>query len=73
MTLTFPMFVFSSLRQSARALFAQPAAPKTQVNSENDSTRKDREFFLEMMTQNPEAVQSELGCMAMMSQYPRYF
>jgi len=73
MTLTFPLFAFSSLRQSARALFARSAAPNTQANSENDSAREDRKFFLEMMSRNPEVVQSDLGCMAMMTQYPRYF
>lgn len=73
MTLTLSMFAFSDLGQSVRALFAQPVTPKTYANSEDESTRKDRAFFLEMMARNPEAVQSELGCMAMMTQYPRYF
>ena len=73
MTLTFPLFAFSSLRQTARALFEQRSTPKTQANSENHSAREDREFFLEMMARNPETFQSDLGCMAMMTQYPRHF
>ena len=73
MTLTFPMFAFSSLRQTMRAVFAQPVSQKTKANSEDDAAQEDRKFFLEMMARNPEAVQSDLGCMAMMTQYPRCF
>ena len=72
MTITFPLFTFSNLGQTVRALFAQPAAPKTQANPKDDSAREYREFFLEMMARNPDAVQSDLGCMVMMTQYPRH-
>lgn len=73
MTLAIPLFAFSNLKQTARTLFAQLAAAKTLANSADDTTREDRDFFLEMMARNPKAVQIDLGCMAIMTLYPRHF
>lgn len=73
MTLTFPLFAISTPGQIARALFPRSTAPKTQANTDYDPDRKDREFFLEMMARNPDTLQSDLGCMAMMSQYRQHF
>ncbi len=70
MTLTFPMFDLSNLKRSFGATITKPAA---QVNSESDNAHPERTFLRELMFNNPEAIQSDLGLMAMMTQYPRQF
>lgn len=73
MTFTFPIFNICKLKWTLFASIAQPAAPTTQVNSEGDKALAERAFLYEMMSRNPEATQSDLSIMAMMSQYPRQF
>lgn len=73
MTLTFPIFNLSNLIRNFRATNIQPAAPAAQLNSEHDNALAERAFLRELMFNNPEAIQSDLGLMAMMTQYPRQF
>jgi hypothetical protein len=73
MTLTFPSFNLSNLKWALCTTIAQPAGPTAQANSERDNVHPDRAFLRELMFNNPEAVQSDLGLMAMMTQYPRDF
>lgn len=73
MTLTFPMFNLSNLKRTLFTTFAQPTAPTTQVNSEGDNALAERAFLYELMSRNPEGIQSDLGLMTMMTQYPRQF
>jgi hypothetical protein len=73
MTLTFPTFNISNLKRSLFAATAQLAVPTTQVISEADNVRVERAFLCELMSRNPEAIQSDLDFMAMMTQYPRQF
>ncbi|MBL4767545.1 MAG: hypothetical protein JKY94_07485 [Rhodobacteraceae bacterium] len=73
MTLTFPMFIISNLKRTLRAAVAQPAALTNQMNSEGDNAIAERAFLYELMSRNPEAIQSDLDLMAMMTQYPRQF
>jgi hypothetical protein len=55
------------LRQPAfRAKPERPPVPET------EDDRADRAFLLEVMSNHPEAVQSETGMMLLMAQYPRY-
>jgi len=73
MTLTFPMFNLSNLKRTLCAIIAQPASPTVQVNSEGDNALAERAFMRELMFNNPEGIQSDLGLMEMMTQYPRQF
>ena len=70
MTLTFPMFNLSTLNRIFRATIAQPTG---EVTSEHDEAYAERAFLRELIARNPEAIQSDLGLIAMMSQYPRNF
>ena len=73
MTLTFPMFNLSNLKQTLFATIAPPTAPTAQLNSEGDNALADRAFMRELMFNNPESIQSDLGLMEMMAQYHRQF
>ncbi len=73
MTLTFPMFNISDLKQTLFATFARLAAPTAQAISEYDDALAERAFLRELMFNNAEAIQSDLGLMEMMTQYPRHF
>lgn len=70
MTPTFPTFSPSIPKWSFRKAGAKPAA---EVNSENDEKIAECDFLRELVLRNPEAIQSDLGLMALMTQYPRYF
>ncbi len=70
MTLTFPIFNLSNLKRSFGATITKPAA---EVISESDNAYAERTFLRELMFNSPEAIQSDLGLMAMMTQYPRQF
>ena len=67
------MFDYSVLNWGFRATPAKPAAPISQVNSGGDNTHEERVFLRELMLNNPEAIQSEVGLMAMMTQFPQQF
>jgi hypothetical protein len=73
MTLTFPIINLSNLKRTFWAIVAQSTAPTAQENSEGDNAHPERAFLRELMFNNPEAIQSDLGLMAMMTQYPRQF
>ncbi|MFV2002672.1 MAG: hypothetical protein ACC619_06780 [Paracoccaceae bacterium] len=73
MTLTFPQFGFSKLTRLLRQSPGPQELPRANQLFENDVSRTERTFLLEVMCANPEAVQSDLGLMAMMSQYPTRF
>ena len=73
MTLTFPIFNISDLKQTLLATFSRPVAPTAQAISEYDDVLAERVFLRELMFHNAEAIQSDLGLMEMMTQYPRHF
>lgn len=70
MTLTFPFFDLSNILRNSRATQINPTAPQS---SENETAYAEREFLRELMARNPEAIQSDLGMMALMTQYPHHF
>lgn len=73
MTLTFPMLNIFDLNHSLFATFVRPAAPTAQAISECDDVPAERDFLRELMFNNAEAIQSDLGLMEMMAQYPREY
>jgi len=70
MTLTFPAFKFPTLKSMFRGAIANPA---TDTTPEHEIAYAERTFLRELLAQNPEAIQSDLGLMEIMSQYPRHF
>ena len=70
MTLTFPAFKLPNLKWMFRAAIANPA---TDATPEHEIAYAERAFLRELLAHNPEAIQSDLGLMEMMSQYPRQF
>ena len=70
MTLTLPIFKYSALRWLFRGTTVKPA---TEVTPEHEDAYAERVFLRELLARNPEAIQSDIGFMAMMAQYPRYF
>jgi hypothetical protein len=73
MTLTFPMINLSNLKRALCAIIAKLASPTAHVNSGGDNALAERAFIRELMFNNPEGIQSDLGLMEMMTQYPRHF
>jgi hypothetical protein len=49
------------------------ANPATVASPEHEIAYAERAFLREMLAHNPEAIQSDLGLIEMMSQYPRQF
>ena len=70
MTLTLPMFKLPAPKWLFRDRTAKPA---TEVTPEHEKVYAERVFLRELLARNPEAIQSDLGLMAMMAQYPGYF
>ena len=70
MTLTFPAFKLPTMKWMFRGAIAKPT---TDATPEHEIAYAERAFLRELVTRNPEAIQSDLGLMAMMSQYPRQF
>ncbi|SFS20945.1 hypothetical protein [Yoonia litorea] len=70
MTLTFPAFKLPTLKSMFGGAVANPA---TDATPEHEIAYAERAFLRELLAQNPEAIQSDLGLMAMMSQYPQQF
>ncbi|CTQ51840.1 hypothetical protein LP7551_00356 [Roseibium album] len=70
MTLTLQMFKLPALKWFFPGATANPAA---EVTPEHEIAHFERVFLRELLARNPEAIQSDLGLMAMMAQYPRYF
>lgn len=70
MTLTFPAFKLPTLKSMFRGAIANPA---TVASPEHEIAYAERAFLRELLAHNPEAIQSDLGLMEMMSQYPRQF
>ena len=70
MTLTLLMFKLPSLKWLFRGTTSKPA---TEVTPEHENAYAERVSLRELLARNPEAIQSDLGLMAMMAQYPRYF
>jgi len=64
------MFKLPALKWLFRGTTAKPA---TEVTPEHENAYAERVFLRELLARNPEAIQSDLGLMAMMAQYPRYF
>lgn len=70
MTLTFPAFKFPTMKWMFRGAIANPA---TDATPEHEIAYAERAFLRELLAHNPEAIESDLGLMEMMSQYPRQF
>jgi len=70
MKLTLPKFKFPALKWLFRGPTVKPA---TEVTPEHEDAYAERVFLRELLARNPEAIQSDLGFMALMAQYPRYF
>lgn len=70
MTLAFPAFKLPNLKSMFRGAFANAA---TDATPEHEIAYAERAFLRELFAHNPEAIQSDVGLMAMMSQYPRQF
>lgn len=70
MTLTFPVFKLPTLKSMFRGVIANPA---TEATPEHEIAYAERAFLRELLAHNPEAIQSDVGLMAMMSQYPGQF
>ena len=70
MTLTFPIFSLSALKLTFRK--TDPVSAEIKL-PEHEEAYAQRAFLRELMARNPEAIQSDVGLMAMMSQYPRNF
>ena len=51
----------------------EPTTPETTATLPHEDALAERAILREMMMQNPEAIQSDLGLMAMMTQYPQQF
>ena len=73
MTLTFPHFSLSSLiAQWRRTDFVRPASqilPVPQFLPGADQDHADRCFAIDMLLRNPDAIDSELGLMLLMSRW----
>lgn len=70
MTLTFPKFKLPKMKWMFRGTIAKPA---TDATPEHETAYAERAFLRELLARNPESIQSDLGLMAMMTQYPRHF
>jgi hypothetical protein len=70
MTLTFPVFKLPTMKWMFRGTIAKPAIDAT---SEHETAHAERAFLRELLARNPEGIQSDLGLMAMMTQYPQHF
>jgi len=70
MTFTFPAFKLPTLSSMLPEAITNPA---TCATPEHEIAYAERAFLRELLARNPEAFQSDLGLMAMMSQYPREF
>ena len=70
MTLTFPAFKLPNLNWMFRGAIANPA---TDATPEHEIAYQERAFLRELLTRNPDGIQSDLGLMAMMTQYPQHF
>jgi hypothetical protein len=64
------MFKFPMMKWMFRGTIAKPATDDT---PEHETAFAERAFLRELLARNPEGIQSDLGLMAMMTQYPRYF
>ena len=70
MTLTFPAFKLPTLKSMFHRAIANPA---TDVTPEHETAYAERAFLRELLAHNPEGIQSDVGLMAMMTQYPQHF
>ena len=70
MTFTFPVFKLPTMKWVSLGTIAKPA---TDIAPEHEIAYSERAFLRELLTRNPEAIQSDLGLMAMMTQYPQHF
>lgn len=69
MTLTFPIFNLSILKWTFCATIAKPVATTTLVNSKGDNALAERAFMRELMFNNSEGIQSDLGLMEMLARH----
>ena len=70
MTLIFPGFKLATMKWMFRSAIDKPAID---AMPEHEIAHAERAFLRELLAHNPDAIQSELGLMAMMSQYPQHF
>ncbi|UZD92045.1 hypothetical protein [Cognatishimia activa] len=73
MTFTLPFFGILDWKSILRPSNKGNQSPVQENASEDESSEAERAFLREIMRENPEALQSEIGVMALMSQYPRNF
>lgn len=73
MTFTFPFFGFLDRKSILRQPNEMDQSSVQKNTSEDENSEAERAFLREIMRENPEALQSEIGVMALMSQYPRNF
>ena len=71
MTLTFSLFDFSQLSRILRAAIGKPKTADTPVKSDDESSRAERALMREMLFNNCEGVQSDLGLMEIMARHAR--
>ena len=70
MTLTFPSFSLSTLIAAWRKpALAQPS-PRPEPMTDADEARADRASAMDMLAQHPEAIDTELGLMMLMTRWP---
>ena len=76
MTLTFPALKLATMFKlpAMKWMLGWPIArPATDVTPEHETAYAERTFLRELLARNPEGIQSDLGLMAIMTQYPRHF
>ena len=72
MTLTFASFSFSALIASWRKSAVAQPLPRHELLTDTDEARADRAFAMDMLAQHPEAIDSELGLMMLMTRWPTH-
>lgn len=68
MTLTFSSFSFLTLFTSWHKPFAPVAAPRH--SSDAEDARADRALAMDTLARNPDAIDSELGLLILMTRFP---
>ena len=73
MTFSFSFFGFSDWKSVLAWPKGEDRSSDQKTVLDHKNNQLEREFLRDVLRDNPEALQSELGVMALMSQYPRHF
>ena len=73
MTLTQSWFTLFIPKRASKDLYEVRASDYTPREESLDASNEERAFLRDLICEHSEAVQSEFGVMALMSQYPRKF